>query len=35
MLRRDGVADSRQHIGNGICHEVTPFIFNFRLPIFD
>src|SRR5689334_23108249 len=26
MLRRDGVTDSRQHIGNGICHEITPLV---------
>src|SRR6476620_8451666 len=26
MLRRNGVADSRQHIGNGISHEITPLV---------
>src|SRR5678816_4728319 len=31
VLRRNGVADSRQHIGNRISHELTPSI-NCQLP---
>src|SRR5215212_7941643 len=30
MLRRNGVADSRQHIGNRISHVLTPSNFEFR-----
>jgi hypothetical protein len=35
MLRRNGVADSRQHIGNGISHEKTPVIFDCQFSIVD